>query len=118
MVAIAAYAVIGVAGLVGTAVTLRRSGDAFHLTAAQRSELRRDIGSRNAMELAPTGFIGKVGATVPSSVALRPLPARDSARIHATKAYSYAVLYYYGMLGSELIIVDTRTRKIAAIVLG
>lgn len=82
---------------------------ALELTAAQRAEIWRTLGS-DATERAPTGFRPKVGEAVPNSLQLQSLPRNVSNQVPAVQPYEYAMLH------SQLLIVDPATKKIVAII--
>ena len=81
----------------------------FVLTGAQEQLLWQRIG-RNASSTTPSGLMATVGATLPASVALHPLPATVTRQIPAVRPYKYT------MLGQTLLIINPTDRVIVDVI--
>jgi hypothetical protein len=90
--ATALFAAIGAATAAGSA-PLAASG--VNLTHVQQREIYFDLNARGSSELAPPGFMAKVGKTVPSKITLAPLPASTINLVSLAKNYDYAILYFF-----------------------
>ena len=71
---------------------------------------------RGRSELAPPGFMAKVGETVPSKINLASLPASTTDLVSIVKNYDYVILYYFAMVTNEVLLVDPDNRKIVAVI--
>jgi hypothetical protein len=85
------------------------ASDDFVLTGAQEQLLSQRIG-RNTSSTTPSGLIAAVGATLPASVALHPLPATVTRQIPAVRPYKYT------MLGQTLLIINPTDRVIVDVI--
>ena len=86
------------------------------LTGAQRQELYLALVRTGTTERAPPGFRPKVGAIVPSSIKLAELPAGATGPMSAVRCYNYAMLYYFGMAGNVVLLVEPGSRTIAEVI--
>ncbi len=111
--ATALFVAIGAATAAGSA-PLAVSG--VNLTQFQQREIYFDLNARGSSELAPPGFMAKVGETVPSKINLAPLPASTINLVSLVKNYDYAILYYFAMATNEVLLVDPHSRKIVAVI--
>ena len=105
---------IGASAAAPSSVKSRECG--LHLTLAQRREIYFDVDKLGRSVVAPTGFIVKVGGTLPKSVKLNPLPSSTIRRMPAVRPYDYAALYYFGMVTNELLLVDPNSRRVDAVI--
>jgi hypothetical protein len=80
------------------------------LTTAQRKLAWQDAGRNATAQKAPTGFMPRVGATVPNDVTLKPVPATLAQQVGALKSYDYALVKH------ELLIVDPSNKKVVDVI--
>jgi hypothetical protein len=104
---------VGVAAAAGPSAS---ASDTLKLTSAQehtiwQSVSKSDHGSTVGMK-APSNFTPSVGATVPSSLALKSLPSDVASQVPAVKPYQYA------MFNNELLIVNPTDKKVVDIIKG
>jgi hypothetical protein len=104
---------VGVAAAAGPSAS---ASDTLKLTSAQehtiwQSVSKSDHGSTVGMK-APSGFTPSVGATVPSSLALKPLPSDVASQVPPVKPYQYA------MFNNELLILNPTDKKVVDIIKG
>lgn len=111
--ATALFAAIGAATAAGSA-PLGVSG--IHLTRIQQREIYFDLNTRGGSELAPPGFVAKIGEVVPNKVNLAPLPANAINLVSVLKNYDYTILYYFAMATNEVLLVEPDSRKIVAVI--
>lgn len=110
-VGVAALALFATAGAAAAAKSTANTESApLKLTATQRLEIYRDVTKEKMSQAAPAKFIAKVGAMVPSSIKLNPMPATAAKQVPAVKSYDYA------MFCKEAILVDPSTKKIANVI--
>jgi hypothetical protein len=88
----------------------------IYLTRIQQREIYFDLNTRGSSELAPPGFMAKVGEAVPSKINLAPLPASTINLVSVVKNYDYVILYYFAMVTNEVLLVDPDSRKIVAVI--
>ena len=108
------FAAISAATTVGSLAATRPVTENVSLTRSQQREIYFDLSEDDGGELAPPGFIARVGEIAPSMIRLRPLPARIVGLVSAVKGYDYAILYFFGMATNTLVLVDPATRQIVA----
>jgi hypothetical protein len=81
------------------------------LNAAQEQFILRSLAKYNPKEAAvPPGFFPEIGAVVPNSIALRPLPSIVTDEVWATMSYDYVFLQ------NELLIVSPKDRTVEDII--
>jgi hypothetical protein len=80
------------------------------LTNAQQKLAWKDVDRDATIQKAPADFTPSVGATVPSEIALKPVPADLGRRVSALKSYDYA------RLNHELLIVDPSSKKVVDVI--
>jgi len=81
------------------------------LNTAQEHFILRSLAKYNSKEpAAPPGFSPEIGAVVPNSIALRPLPAIVTDEVWATMSYNYVFLQ------DELLIVNPKDRTVEDII--
>jgi hypothetical protein len=83
--------------------------DNLTLTPAQQRMAWRDIGRQAKDQTAPN-FTASVGATLPSDVSLRAIPAKVADRVSALKPYDYALIH------DRLLIVNPSDKKIVDVI--
>ena len=71
---------------------------------------------RGRSELAPPGFMARVGEIVPSKINLAALPTSTTDLVSTVKDYNDGVLYYFAMVTNEVLLVDPDSRKIVAVI--
>jgi len=86
------------------------------LTAAQRQELYLALVRTGTTERAPPGFTAKIGDIVPSSIKLAELPASAAKLTSSVRCYDYAMLYYFGMAGNVVLLVEPGSRTIVDVI--
>jgi len=80
------------------------------LTAAQKQTIYSSISSQKQRETAPPTFHASVGAVVPSSVDLQPLPKTIVDLIPELKDYEYA------MVTNQVLLVDPKSKQVVEII--
>jgi hypothetical protein len=80
------------------------------LDAAQQQKIIQGL-SAERTQLPPAGFKAAVGAKVPSSVGLSPVPLRLSDQVPSTKDLSFAKLEDH-----HILLVDPKDRKVAEVI--
>jgi Protein of unknown function (DUF1236) len=87
-------------------------GDAPHidLTAAQKQTVYQSVSKTQKNNAAPTGFRATVGASVPNSVGLSPVPATIADLMPQTKGLESA------MVEGQVVLVDPSGKKVMAVI--
>jgi hypothetical protein len=81
------------------------------LTGAQEAVIVEAIGKvRNRAALRLPGYEARVGKVVPASLPLRRLPRAATNRVPSARGYAYAVL------PDQVLIVNTKDRRVVAII--
>jgi hypothetical protein len=83
---------------------------AIDLSPAQRQTIFQSVSKTQKNNAAPTGFRVSVGAHVPEGLELAPLPETLATLIPAARGYDVA------MVEKQVVLVDTKTRQVLAIV--
>jgi hypothetical protein len=78
------------------------------LTSSQKQTITKELSDETA---ANASFAASVGAKVPESVALKPVPMTVANEIPSIKAYSYAKLP-----NNNIVLVDPKSRTVAAVI--
>ena len=86
------------------------ASDALHLSKSQQRIAWRDLTTPPLNQQAPAGFSPTVGAVVPSSVTMAPVPKKAASDVPALKPYDFA------MLQKKLVIVNPSDKKIAEVI--
>jgi hypothetical protein len=86
------------------------AGPPIELSPAQRQMIYQSISTTQKNHAAPTGFRVSVGGTVPSSVALVPLPDMVAAIVPQAGVFEVA------MIDKQVVLVDPHTRQVAAVI--
>jgi Protein of unknown function (DUF1236) len=94
-----------------SAATAMHPSDTVILSAAQRSTVWNDL-SKQATNQNAAGFNAKIGAFVPKTVKLTPIPSKTAANIPSLRPYDFA------MVGHRLVIVDPSNKVIADVLKG
>jgi hypothetical protein len=84
--------------------------DNLALTRSQKRIAWRDINKQGSSATAPSNFTAKVGATVPDSLSIQPMPTHVASRVSALKPYDYA------LLRKELLIVNPNDKKVVNVI--
>lgn len=84
--------------------------DNLSLTRSQQRTAWKDISKQATSQKAPGGFTASVGATIPSDLSLKPMPARVATRISSLKPYDYALLH------GKLLIVNPNDKKVVDVI--
>jgi hypothetical protein len=85
--------------------------DELSLTKEQEDTAWQDITRQARKERAPTQFVAKVGAVVPSALMTYPVPMTTSSKVSVLLRYQYALLD-----NNRLLIVNPRDQKIADVI--
>jgi Protein of unknown function (DUF1236) len=109
IIAAAALLLCGVA--TASAASAMHPSDTVILSAAQRSTVWNDL-SKQATNQSAAGFHAKIGAFVPNTVKLKPIPSKTSADVPSLRPYDFA------LVGHKLVIVDPSNRVIANVLKG
>jgi hypothetical protein len=80
------------------------------LTAAQKQTIYSSISSQKQKETAPPTFRAAVGAPVPASVELQPLPKTIVDLVPELKDYQYA------MVANQVLLVDPKNKQVVEII--
>jgi len=86
------------------------TGGTLSLTSAQQKAAWRDLYTPSLSQKAPAGFHATIGAVVPSSVTMAPIPSKTVSDVPSLKPYDFA------MLQKKLVIVNPSDRKIAEVI--
>jgi hypothetical protein len=90
----------------------RPAGDTLSLTSMQQKAAWQDLNSKASKQNAPSGFQATVGAVVPTTVKIEPVPSKAATDIPALKSYDFAVVQ------GKLLIVNPSDNKIAEVITG
>jgi uncharacterized protein DUF1236 len=88
------------------------ASDTLSLTSAQRKMVWNDLHSQVTAQNAPSGFNATVGAIVPSTLKIEPVPNKVASAVRAIKAYDFA------MVKGKLLIVNPSDKKIVEVITG
>jgi hypothetical protein len=80
------------------------------LTSTQERVVYLSVTQRRTRPSAPEGFTAAVGAVVPASIRLRPLPRNAVKQVPELEAYDYAIL------PDQVLIVDPVAKTIVAVI--
>jgi hypothetical protein len=86
------------------------TGPTLSLTTAQQRLAWKDIGRSSTAQNMPSDFTPYVGATIPTQITLKPVPAKLGRDVTALKHYDYA------LLKRELLIVNPTDKKVVDII--
>lgn len=88
------------------------AGDTLSLTSAQQKSAWRELNGQAANQNAPSGFQPMVGAVVPSSIKIEPVPTKAATDIPSLKPYDFA------MVQGKLLIVNPADKRVADVITG
>jgi hypothetical protein len=88
------------------------SAAALNLTSSQKHTIYQSVANEKGQP-APSGFHAAIGAKVPSSLTLRPLPTSAASQIPAAKSYDYAKLQ-----NNEVLLVNPKSRDVAEMIMA
>jgi uncharacterized protein DUF1236 len=86
--------------------------DTLSLTIAQRKMAWNDLHSRAMEQKAPANFKETVGAIVPSTIKIEPIPSKATSNVPALKSYDFA------RVNGKLLIVNPSDKKVAEVISG
>jgi Protein of unknown function (DUF1236) len=84
--------------------------DSLSLTRSQQRMAWNDISRQATKQTTPSNFTASVGASVPSGISLRSVPAKVATHISKLKPYDYA------LIPNKLLIVNPSDKKIVEII--
>ena len=82
------------------------------LTSTQQKTVWNDLHGQATEQKAPAGFNATVGAIVPSTVKIEPVPSKAATSIPALKSFDFA------MVDGKLLIVNPSEKKIVEVISG
>jgi hypothetical protein len=88
------------------------ASDTLSLTSTEQKSAWKDLNGHVTNQNAPSGFQPKVGAAVPSSIKLEPIPAQAATDVPSLKSFDFA------MVQGKLLIVNPSDKKIADVITG
>jgi hypothetical protein len=88
------------------------AGPALELSAAQRQTIYQSVSATQKNNPAPPGFRAAVGAVVPNTIELKPIPATLATLIPETANHAVA------MVEKQVMLVDPRSRRVVAVVVA
>ena len=106
---------VGVASAAGNhamsnASTPTMAQDSLSLTSAQERTAWKDISRQANSQTAPSGFSPTIGATVPTDISLKPVPAKVASQLSTLRPYDYALLQ------GRLLIVNPSDKKVVDVI--
>jgi hypothetical protein len=90
----------------------RPASDTLSLTSAQQKMVWNDLHGQATKQKAPSGFMPTVGAVVPSTVKIEPVPSKAATDVPTLKSFDFA------MVNGKLLIVNPSDKKIAEVISG
>ena len=84
--------------------------DSLSLTNTQERTAWKDISRQANSQAAPSGFSPTIGATVPTDISLKPVPAKLASRVSTLRPYDYA------LLKGKLLIVNPSDKKVVDVI--
>jgi hypothetical protein len=108
---------LALCGLTGTATAQTHgmdsaAGPALELSAGQKQTIYESVSATQKNNPAPPGFRATVGAQVPDTIELHPIPATIAALIPETAGHEVA------MVEKEVVLVDRNSKRVVAVVVG
>jgi Protein of unknown function (DUF1236) len=94
-----------------SAATAMHPSDTIILSDSQRRAVWNDL-SKQATNQNAAGFNATIGAFVPNTVKIAPMPSKTAANIPSLRQYDFA------MVGHKLVIVDPSNKVIADVLKG
>ena len=84
--------------------------DSLSLTSAQERTAWKDISRQASSQMAPSGFSPTIGATVPTEISIKPVPAKVVSQVSTLRPYDYALLQ------DKLLIVNPSDKKVVDVI--
>jgi hypothetical protein len=84
--------------------------DNLTLTRSQQRTAWRDLSKQASNQTAPSNFTPLVGATIPSDVTIKAVPAKVANRVSSLKPYDFA------RLNNKLLIVNPTDKKVVDVI--
>jgi hypothetical protein len=84
----------------------------LQLSAGQKQTIYESVSATEKNNPAPPGFRATVGAQVPNTIELRPIPGTIAALIPETAGHEVA------MVEKEVVLVDPHSKRVVAVVVG
>jgi hypothetical protein len=100
----------GTTGQASTTTSKSGAQSQLNLTSAQKQTISKELRAETA---ANASFSASVGAKVPESIALKPVPMTVANEIPSIKSYSYAKLRDH-----NIVLVDPKNRTVMAVIDG
>ena len=88
------------------------AADKLSLTSTEQKSAWKDLNGQAANQNAPSGFQPQVGAMVPGSIKLEPIPSKTATNVPSLKPFDFA------MVQGKLLIVNPSDKKIADVITG
>ena len=88
------------------------SGPALDLSAGQKQTIYQSVSATQKNNPAPPGFRAAVGAQVPDTIELQPIPATIAALIPETADHEVA------MVEKQVVLVDRKSKRVVAVVVA
>ncbi len=88
------------------------ASDTLSLTSTQQKTVWNDLHGQATEQKAPAGFNATVGAIVPSTVQIEPVPSKAATSVPALKSFDFA------MVNGKLLIVNPSDKKIVEVISG
>ena len=120
-IALAAAALLSVAAATSAATMshsssgstmARPAGDTLNLTGAQRKAVWNDLRRGASKQTLPSGFKMTVGAAVPGTFKIEPVPGKVAKSVPSLRPHAFAVV------SGKLLIVNPSDKKIAEVIRG
>ena len=89
-----------------------KAGDMLNLTTAQQKSAWSELNGQATHQTAPSGFQPIVGAVVPSTIKIQPVPEKAASDIPSLKPYDFALVQ------GKLLIVNPSDKKVAEVITG
>jgi len=86
--------------------------DRLSLTSTEQKSVWKDLNGQATNQNAPSGFQPQVGAMVPGSIKLEPVPSKTATDVPSLKPFEFA------MVQGKLLIVNPSDKKIAEVITG
>ena len=86
--------------------------DRLSLTGTEQKSAWNDLNGQATNQNAPSGFQPQVGAMVPGSIKLEPVPSKAATDVPSLKPFDFA------MVQGKLLIVNPSDKKIADVITG
>jgi Protein of unknown function (DUF1236) len=110
---VAGVSTASAAGMQSSTATTKMShpaSDTLSLTSTQRKMAWNDLHSQATEQKAPANFKETVGAIVPSTIKIEPVPSKATSNGPALKSYDFA------RVNGKLLIVNPSDKKVAEVI--